>query len=142
VTYDEVVPLLVRRVPELHAAYDEHIRYYDELLPHVFFADVSRFVLSRAAASDDPPVNRCLAFLEDVLEDGDELAQELVVVSFVENIGPDDAPTPTFFEIWPKKLAEWHGRIWRGSPKVAGKGQNVRVGQGSGMSPEGATRYP
>jgi hypothetical protein len=111
-TYDQVVPLLLERVPELRANYDEHVADNGELLPHVFFGDVSRFVVARAAEGDDSAVGRCLAFLEEALDNGDELAQELVVVSFVENIAPGDAPADDFFEGWPDKLAEWHHRIW------------------------------
>lgn len=78
---------LLERVPELRATYDEHLGDNDELLPHVFFGDVTRFAV---AASADPigceAIKRLLVFVSNGLTDGSENVQELVVVSFVENL--------------------------------------------------------
>jgi hypothetical protein len=51
----EVVPLLLRRVPELQDDYVEHGADNDELIPRVFFGDASRFILSRARPQATTP---------------------------------------------------------------------------------------
>jgi hypothetical protein len=104
----------LEEVPELRPAYEEHLADNDELLPHVFFGDVSRSVVSRASAGDSDVVARILSCLERVLTEGDEQASELVVVSFVENIAPEDGAA-AFFESWPPALRSWHARVWSGS---------------------------
>ena len=43
-TYDNVVAELVTQVPELAPRLAEHQQDYDEILPHVFFGDVVRYV--------------------------------------------------------------------------------------------------
>lgn len=78
---------LLRLVPDLMPIYEEHLTDNDTLLPHVFMGDVTRFVISKA---NDPRgrngVAELLAYLEAGLENGSEEIEELIVVSFVENL--------------------------------------------------------
>jgi len=83
------VKQLLERVPELQPAYEEHLRDYDEVLPHVFFGEVTRYVVVRVRAGEigvSSPVGRILDFLERCAASGDEQVEELVWVSFLENL--------------------------------------------------------
>jgi hypothetical protein len=116
VRYADVASELIARVPAFEPVYREHLEDNDgELLPHVLFGDLSRFVVSADARGDDALVRSTLDFLENVLTEGDEAAQNLVVVSFVENIARDDLSDPGQVDEWPPNLRAWHRRVW-GSP--------------------------
>ena len=89
--YSEVIPRLVAHIPEFEPVYREHVEDYEgEVLAHLVFADLARFVLAAYERSDRALVRRCLSFLEQALVAGDDATQNLVVVSFIENIAPDD----------------------------------------------------
>ncbi len=96
--YEDVLPSLLAEVPELRPLYDEHVRDNDQALPHVFFADLTRYVVQLARAVDQAhdvgfpsPLLRVLSFLENTLTSKDVRVQELVSVSFLENLDPADA---------------------------------------------------
>ena len=78
---------LLRRIPELWPAYDEHLSNNDALLPHVFMGDVCRF----ATVNVDNPQARValealLSVMEDGLTTGGESVKGLIGGSFVENL--------------------------------------------------------
>jgi hypothetical protein len=77
---------------------DEHERdNFGEILPTVFFGDLTRWVES-TYANDDGPQNgdmtglvHLLEFLENSFASGDPDIQELISVGFLENLpGPDE----------------------------------------------------
>ncbi len=87
------VYLLLERVPELRTVYEEHIRDNDELLPHVWLGDVSRYIVQQVRSGETGPatsVERILSALDQWLAFGDEHVKELVSVSFVENLVEHD----------------------------------------------------
>lgn len=93
-TYDNVVAELVTQVPELAPRLAEHQQDYDEILPHVFFGDVVRYVEAHCdeltTAMPDLGTVQCgayrvLQFLEEAMASDDEQVQELVSASFVES---------------------------------------------------------
>ena len=102
--YPTVHDALRRAVPEFGAAIDEHVADHGGVLPHVLFGDLSRFVLAAHHAGDHELVSRSLAFLELALLEGDDGVQNLVAVSFVENVGPWDKSQESFIESWPEAL--------------------------------------
>lgn len=78
---------LLSVVPELREVYAEHIEDNDSLLPHVLFGDVTRFVISEARkGGHSSAMVRLLDQLESGLRDGDSEVNELIGVSFVENL--------------------------------------------------------
>jgi hypothetical protein len=93
----ECVNRLVKQVPELLSLYDEHIRDNKEILPHVYFGDVTRYVVQQIRSGQTgpaTPVERILNYLEECIASGDEDVKELVVASFIENLmGEDDVVT-------------------------------------------------
>ncbi len=66
----------------------EHLDFYDGLLPHLFIADVERWAeakVSAGSADDRAQLSRVLAFLEAGFGRGPEIA-ELISVSFLEHL--------------------------------------------------------
>jgi hypothetical protein len=90
-----LVKNLVQRVPKLDALYQEHLKDNDELLPHVFMGDVTRFVVAAAAAGSARPkdwaeAQRVVALLEEALASKEPSVENLIAASFVENLEPDE----------------------------------------------------
>lgn len=85
----DFVDTLLKQVPELRELYEEHIKHDPEILPHVFFADMTWHIvdLLRDSTTEIPSeVVRLLDLFEDALGSGHEDVQELIGVSFVENL--------------------------------------------------------
>ena len=85
------IKMLLESVPELKSVYDEHIDDYDELLEHVFMGDVTRF--AETLYKRDPNSEclvRLLSFLDKAFLTNDKKLQELISVSFLENLSQDD----------------------------------------------------
>jgi hypothetical protein len=80
-----LVHQLVAAVPSLAPLLAEHLNDYDELLPHVFFGDLTRFVCM-TAVRDDPDADAIVAALESAMGSGSETVQELIGVSFLEDL--------------------------------------------------------
>ena len=59
----------------------EHIADYDEILPHVFMADVSRYILSGADGSRE-----IVGFLDKSMRGRGAEIRNVIAVSFVENL--------------------------------------------------------
>lgn len=115
--YSEVATALRVALPEFADAIDEHVAFNDEVLSHLLFGDLTRFVLKRHDDGDDEFVRRALAFLDSALRDGDDRVQNLVEVSFVENVGPWDPSQAAFIASWPEalRLEAEQQRDWRPS---------------------------
>jgi len=87
---------LVSRFPSLSGVLEEHVKDNDEILPHVFFGDLTRFtlsLLSTAIGGGGLPPRRelrgILDYLEETYSKGDAELQELIAASFLENLpGP------------------------------------------------------
>lgn len=87
------VRALLLRAPELQSVYDMHIDDCDELLPHVFFGDVTRYVVQQVHSGESEnsqSLRRILDFLEQSVASESEEVQELVSVSFLENLADHD----------------------------------------------------
>jgi len=82
-TINDLVRDLVAAAPELEALLREHLVDYEELLPHVFFGDVTRWLEERG------PAPAVLAVLEHHIGAGDEEVQNVVAVSFLEGLGDE-----------------------------------------------------
>src|SRR5664279_369177 len=91
----------VKAVPEFAATLDEQVQTFDELLPHVLFGDLTRFVSEAQNAGEDELVKRCLRFLDDALTHGDPKVANLVHVSSIEIMQPWDSENAPFIANWP-----------------------------------------
>src|SRR4051794_25540235 len=86
---------LVDAVPELEGLLADHVATFDEVLPHVFMGDVTRFVLAKcqakAAGSDHAAavLKALFSSLEAASSWNSGEVDELIGVSFVENMLPE-----------------------------------------------------
>lgn len=88
------VRALVDRFPGLAPVLEEHLTdNFGELLPHIFLGDVVRWVLTLMATARaegsltaQRELREFLSHLEDVYVGGNEELQELLSVSFLENL--------------------------------------------------------
>jgi hypothetical protein len=99
---EKFVRALAATSPELERQLQEDAEYYGEILPHPFLSEVSRRVFGLvkriAAGGPDSELARgelgaILEFLETTYAEGDEDLQELVAVSFLENVAYEDDKT-------------------------------------------------
>jgi hypothetical protein len=87
-------------VPALEPLYQEHMADYDELLPHVLMGDVTRLAMQlhvqalRGAAEARDQLTQLLHILEEEMQSSDDEVQELIAVSFLENLERDDPQFP------------------------------------------------
>lgn len=89
---------LLAAAPELTPVYQEHLRDNSgETLGHVFMGDVTRWIVEAChkSAADEvlsPPVGALLSFFEQELASGDDYADNVIALSFCENLwGEDEA---------------------------------------------------
>jgi len=85
----ETLPLELRdRVPGFDAIYAEHVRDYDEVLPHVLLGDLVRYLEAevRAQGPESAVLRPALSLLEAAMSAPDPRLQELIAVSFLENL--------------------------------------------------------
>jgi hypothetical protein len=99
-----LVTALVEAVPALGPVVEEHIESYGELLPHVLFGDLTRFVLAAAAKGDETNVRTILDLLDTGMVSGDPDLVNLISASFVENVGVWDRTMDSFISTWPEHL--------------------------------------
>lgn len=86
ITYDNFVQQLLVAAPEILDIHQKHVKDNDEVLPHVLLGDVTRFVIEAHRRADTKLRTRILDFLENAVSSPDDKLQELVVVSFLENL--------------------------------------------------------
>jgi hypothetical protein len=100
VTFETFVQQLILHVPEFKPAYDEHVKNNPTPLLHVLTGDLTRFVIDiyRESKSGQPTeqqsrqlLSKCLSFLEESISSPDEKVQELLSVSFLENLDQADS---------------------------------------------------
>ena len=96
---NEFVLCLVGNVSTLRHIYDKHIEEYDELLPHVFFGDLTRYVVNLYKTTQDhssdmrnwDELDNIIIYLENGISKSDENVRELIAVSFLENLESTDS---------------------------------------------------
>jgi hypothetical protein len=82
------VERLVARHSALLPIYEEHVKNSGEVLPHVFFSDVTRWYVRLCEdGGGKEEAERLLADLEDGLARGDAEINDLIYASFLENMG-------------------------------------------------------
>jgi hypothetical protein len=103
----KVIDELLECAPLLRPVYQEHLAEYDELLPHVLFGDLTRFVANLCMTdSSSAELKSILAVLENGLACGDEYTQELISVSFLENLERDASYYPLLTGMFGEALAK------------------------------------
>jgi hypothetical protein len=86
-TQSSLIEKLVSISPNLEELYREHIDDYDELLPHVFMGEITRNLVeefSKSTISEE--ALEVLHTIESSFVNGGDSIEELISVSFVENL--------------------------------------------------------
>jgi hypothetical protein len=76
----------VHAVPEVEPLWREHLDYNGEVLPHVFFGEVSRFAVQVAERGDSDLTRRFSRAIEDLAESENPDVVNVIHVSFAENL--------------------------------------------------------
>jgi hypothetical protein len=91
ISYENAIPYLLQRFPDFEDASGNDISFQPEVLPHPVMGLFTRLVETRLAASkDDPWLRRAFDTLEDLATSDDPRTENLVEVSFCENLGKSD----------------------------------------------------
>jgi hypothetical protein len=87
--YDSVVNEFLNAFPEYNSAYNEHIEYNNELLPHVFFGETINEDLPVLLEmnNDKEKLKNIFKFMERVATEGDIQVQELLSMTVLERLG-------------------------------------------------------
>ena len=107
VTY-ESFPDQLRTVPGFDRIFNEHITDHDEVLPHVLLGDLVRF-LSREVelrGVESIALKQAMLILERGMSSRDPRLQELVAVSFLENLDPADQSFQAIRNLFGPRLTE------------------------------------
>jgi hypothetical protein len=83
-----LVDQLARDIPCIAPIRAEHIATYDEVLPHVFFGEMTPILigLKDGSDADRTALVATLSLLERAWKEGDESATNVISVSFIENL--------------------------------------------------------
>lgn len=91
VTYQNVGEYLITAIPEFKDLFEEHLKDYDQCLPHPLFGDFTRFFIEVYRSSKNEPekqrlLRRCSDIIEQLLLSKDKKLSDLALVSFLENL--------------------------------------------------------
>lgn len=97
---ERLIQRLTEISPRLGEIREESIRDFGELLPHLFFGDLTRYVVglyldarSERPAREGDELEALLGTLEEHFRQGDDMVQELISVSFLEHLPrPSEEP--------------------------------------------------
>jgi hypothetical protein len=90
--FDHFVEKLRTDVRGFGRIYDQHVSYYREALPHVLLGDLVRYLklVAKTAGPERGAIDEAMGLLESGMGSGDTELQELVGVSFLARIDPED----------------------------------------------------
>ncbi len=112
-TYETFADGLCATIPGFHLLYEEHIRDYDEVLPHVLLGDLVRFLTAEVESHGDASaaVKPAMVLLERAMGSREPRIQELVAVSFLENLDPEHSSFSALRTLFGPRLEEQYQRI-------------------------------
>lgn len=105
----DFVAELVAEHDGLEPLLEEHKEDNGEVLPHVFFGDLTQWVVDQHLSADADPTELVplLTHLERGMADGTDEVKELIAVSFVENLPyPDEDGADIVDRLGPALTAE------------------------------------
>ncbi len=90
---EEFVYALAKRFTDLAPILKDHAEFYGEVLPHIFFYDLTQWLLSLLESGAGTDARERRQRLQDVLDtlektfaNGNDQVKELISVSFLENL--------------------------------------------------------
>jgi hypothetical protein len=117
--YDSFPNRLRATVPGFDRVYDEHVADHGEVLPHVLLGDLVRFLLKELErhGTGSAALKQAMLLLEGGMGSSDERVQDLVAVSFLENLDPAEPGFPTIRTLFGPRLEQQY----REYEKIAGR---------------------
>lgn len=110
-TREDLVAVLLEQVPNLRELYDEHMEFYEELLPSVFFGEVVPWVVDDFVATAGTAPSGHWKDVLDTLEreyHGSLEVEELIDFSFLEILPrPDERGHEIVEHLGPNLTAAW-----------------------------------
>jgi len=88
--YNDFPAELRATVPGFEPIYQKHLADYDELLPHVLLGELVHFLTSESGThgAQSVALQQAMPLLERAMASSDARLQELIAVSFLENLDP------------------------------------------------------
>jgi hypothetical protein len=88
-----VLDRLAERFPAVRSILDQHLAdNFGEVLPHVLMGEIAQYIVDLAVEANESELQGVLDSLEVEFERGSEEVQELLAVSFLENLPRPPAP--------------------------------------------------
>ena len=119
-TIDDLMRDLIAAAPEVDAVLQEYLADNDELLPHLLFGDVTRWL------DDGGPDPAVLAVLDHHIGAGDDVVQNVLAASFLENLIAGAPGTMQSGRRWALDFEQRWPRWRTGRPKILKRPPNVR----------------
>ena len=113
ISYESFPDLLRSEVPGFDRIYDEHVRYYEEVLPHVLLGELVRFLCTNDQTGTVR--TKAVALLELAMESDDPRISELIAVSFLENLDPQEDVSHSITKLFGPRLREQFEITWADS---------------------------
>lgn len=111
---EDFVEALANRFPALLIILEEHLEdQYGETLPHVYLGEVTRWLVERlrTAGASDRDLLEILTFLERAFGGSEDEVQDLIAVSFLENLPRPGEPGSGIRSLVGPLMREELGRI-------------------------------
>jgi hypothetical protein len=109
----EFVADLCAAAPALTHVLDEHVADNDQFLPHVFMADVTRWLGADRPAT---AVRAVVAVIADHFDRGQPDVRDVILASFLENLERDDPADQAVLDALPPALIAARRDIGRDFP--------------------------
>lgn len=102
---DTLAGELLQAIPEFEPAFAEHLEDMEgDVLYHLLFEDLVRFVKAARGRHDQELVLRTLAFVDQAFQDADAYVANVIDVSFVESFEYWSPGERAFIDTWPPAL--------------------------------------
>jgi hypothetical protein len=108
----EFVQRLLAQAPQFQDGYAKHLQENNELIPHVFMADVTRKVIANCSdRSQSLHLKALLVFFERELNSGDAEANDLIAAGFCENLIDESRALTTLLPLMGSALRQCMDRM-------------------------------
>lgn len=100
-TIPEFVADLGAAAPALNQLLDEHVADNDQFLPHVYMAEVTRWLCADRAPAT---IHDVVVVIADHFERGQSDVRDVILASFLENLDPDAVSSEAVLRALPPAL--------------------------------------
>jgi hypothetical protein len=118
-TFENFLEQLRAAVLGFDRVYDEHVADHGEVLSHVLLGDLVRFLSAEVevGGGENDVLKQAMSLLERGMRSQDPRVQELVAVSFLENLDPRDPSFPAIRSLFGPSLEEQYKKYEEATAK-------------------------